>query len=132
MQKRLQRLHGVAKVEVNLVGQKVTLISKSDGTVNLEEVLKATYEGGVSPVEMIVTASGLLARDSAGALLFKPAANQSFEVVQNEAAQVLANLAGSANQVTLKGVMFREPASKKKPKSFGPLRFEVLEVLKKQ
>ncbi len=127
MQKRLQRLDGVAKVEVNLIGQKLVVLPKPDGTINLTEVLKATDDGGVSPVEMIVTATGRLARDTTGALVFQPAANQSFELVPNEASKALEELAGSATQVTLRGVMYREPAKKQK-KRFEALRFEILNV----
>lgn len=131
MQKRLQRLDGVAKVEVELLTQKVVLHPKPDGGIDLSSLLKATHAGGVTPVEMIVTAGGRVVKDAQGAVRFRIAAKQEFEVVSNDASRSLEGLAGSDEQVTLRGRMFQMPPSQKFPKEIGTLRFEILEVLKK-
>jgi len=43
----------------------------------------------------------------------------------------LEELAGSARQVTLRGRLYKKPPGKQKSKSIGPLRFEILEALRK-
>ena len=131
MQQHLGRLDGVAKVDVTLADGKIVLYPKSDGTLDPALVLKATYDSGVSPVEMMITASGRLLRDAQKGLLFQVAANQSFEVAPNEISTRLEELGGSTAQVTLRGRLYKKPAGKQKPKLAQPLRLEILEVLKK-
>lgn len=131
MQQHLGRLDGVAKVDVNLKDGKVTIYPKSDATLDPARILKETYDSGVSPVEMIMTASGHLARDPQKGLVFQVAANQSFEVTLTELSRGLEQRVGSAAQVTLRGRLFKKPPAKRKAMITGPLRFEILEVVKK-
>ncbi len=131
MQQHLGRLDGVAKVDVSLKDGKVVIYPKSDATLDPARILKDTYDSGVSPVEMIMTASGRLIRDPQKGLVFQVAANQSFKVIPTELVRGLEQRVGSAAQVTLRGRLFKKPPGKKKSVVTGPLRFEILEVLKK-
>jgi hypothetical protein len=131
VQQHLGRLDGVAKVDVNLLDGKVAIFPKPDSAIDPALVLKATYDSGVSVGEMTMTASGRLVRDAQKGLLFRIAVNQSFELAPNELSLGLEELAESARQVTLRGRLYKKPPGKQKSKTIGPLRFEILEVLRK-
>ncbi len=132
MQQHLGRLDGVAKAEVSLASGKAVIYPKSDGTIDPVLILKATYDSGVTVAEMTMTASGRLVKDSQKGLVFQVAPNQSFEVEPNELAKRIEVLAGVDNTLTLRGRLYKKPAGKRQKAVAGPLRFEALEIVKKE
>ena len=66
MKQHLQRQSGVANVDVSLIDGKVDVTPKEDGQIEPAQLLKATYDSGVSVAELDMTASGMVARARAG------------------------------------------------------------------
>ena len=58
MKQHLQRQSGVANVDVSLIDGKVDVTPKEDGQIEPAQLLKATYDSGVSVAELDMTASG--------------------------------------------------------------------------
>jgi hypothetical protein len=132
VKQHLGRQAGVQNVEVSLIDGKVDVTPKEDGAVDPAELLKATYDSGVSAAELDMTARGRIARDSSGALEFQIAPNRSYVAVPNELSKELEGLAGTATEVTVRGQLYKKPAGKKKEKTAGPLKLLILEVQGKE
>ena len=131
MKQHLGRQSGVQKVDVNLLDGKVDVTPKEDGHIDPIELLKATYDSGVSAAELDTIARGKLVRGSSGlALQVEP--NQSFTLEPNELSKELEPLAGTAIMVTVRGQLYKKPAGKKKPDLPRELRLLLLEVQKKE
>ena len=128
MQQHLQRLDGVAKVEVSLRDGRVSITPKPNAALDPASILKATYDSGVSLVEMGITASGSLA-ESGGKLVFGPSARQSFVVNPGAFTDRLRPLVNPGRNVTIRGRLFQlargAPKPKEPPKEFT---LDVLEV----
>ena len=58
MKQHLGRQSGVQKVEVSLIDGKIDVTPKEDGQIDPAQLLKATYDSGVSVAEMDVNARG--------------------------------------------------------------------------
>ena len=84
MKQHLQRQSGVANVDVSLIDGKVEVTPKEDGNVDPIQLLKATYDSGVSVAELDITAIGKLVKDCSGNLVLQVNPNQSFVLAQNE------------------------------------------------
>ena len=132
MQQHLGRQSGVQKVEVSLLDGKVEVTPKEDGQIEPAQLLKATYDSGVTPAELDVTARGNIVRDTSGNLAFLVKPNQSFVLVPNEFSKGLDSLADTSTMVTLRGQLYKKPAGKKKTNPSAPLKLLVLEVEKKE
>ena len=132
MKQHLGRQSGVQSVEVSLIDGKVQITPKEDGQINPVQLLKATYDSGVSVAEMNVIARGKIVKDSSGNVVLQIAPNQSFGLMPNQLSQGLASLAGSQTLVTVRGQLYRKASGKKKPDFSAPLKLEVLEVQKKE
>lgn len=132
MKQHLGRQAGVHNVEVNLIDGKVDVIPKEEGEIDPAQLLKATYDSGVTVAELDITARGRIARDSSGALVFQIAPNRSFVLVSNDVSKGLEPVAGTPTLVTLRGQLYKKSATKKKEKSPGPLKLLVLEVQGKE
>jgi hypothetical protein len=132
VKQHLQRQSGVANVDVSLIGGKVDVTPKEDGQINPAQLLKATYDSGVSVAEMDVTARGKIVADSAGNLEIQVTPNQSFAIAPNELSKGLESVAGSQAEVTLRGQLYKKPAGKKKAEPSAPLKLLVLEVQKRE
>jgi len=130
VQQHLGRQAGVAKVEVNLLEGKVTILLKEDSRFDPAVVLKATYDSGVTLTEMSIVATGEIERGPGGSLWFRVNAAQGFEVRAGKPAEGLQPLAGSGTPVTLRGRLYRK-TGKEKEKAPALKQLEVLEVLKK-
>ena len=52
MKQHLQRQSGVANVDVSLIDGKVQVSPKEDGKIDPAQLLKATYDSGVSVAEL--------------------------------------------------------------------------------
>jgi hypothetical protein len=132
VKQHLGRQSGVQTVEVSLLDGKVDVTPKEDGLIDPAQLLKATYDSGVTAAEMDMTARGKIVEDSSGSLALQVALNQSFAFVPNELSKGLEPLAGTSTLVTLRGQLYRKPAGKKKPDPSTPLTLLILEVQKKE
>ena len=132
MKQHLGRQAGVQKVEVSLLDGKVDVTPKEDGQIDPAQLLKATYDSGVSVAEMDMTARGKLVKDAAGNFALQVAPNRSFTLATNELSKELEALAGSPTLVSVRGQLYKKPAGKKKADASAPLKLLILEVQKKE
>ena len=133
MKQHLQRQSGVANVDVTLIDGKVEVTPKEDGKVDPTQLLKATYDSGVSVAELDMTATGKLVKDSSGNLVLQVNPNQSFVLAQNELSKGLEPLADSTTVLTVRGQLFKKGAGKqKKSEVSAALKLVLLEVQRKE
>jgi len=132
VKQHLGRQSGVQKVDVNLLDGKVDVTPKEDGHIDPIQLLKATYDSGVSTAELDVTARGKIMKDSSGSIAFQVEPNQSFTLEANELSKQLEPLAGTATTLTVRGQLYKKPAGKKKPELPRELKLLLLEVQKKE
>jgi hypothetical protein len=130
VKQHLGRQSGVQTVEVSLLDGKVNVTPKEDGRIDPSQLLKATYDSGVTVAEMDVTARGRIVKDSSGgiALQFEP--NRSFAITANDISKELEPLAGSETMVTVRGELYKKSPGKKKADTSTPLKLLVLELQK--
>ena len=129
MKQHLGRQAGVQKVDVNLLDGKVDVTPKEDGQIDPIQLLKATYDSGVTAAEMDVTASGKIVKDSSGNLSLQVEPNRSFAFAPNELSKGLEPLAGTQTIVTVRGQLYKK-AGKKKANLSTPLKLLILELQK--
>jgi len=132
VKQHLGRQSGVQKVDVSLIDGKVDVTPKEDGQIDPPQLLKATYDSGVTVAEMDVTVRGRIVKDPSGgiALQFEP--TRSFGVAPNERSNELESLVGSATIITVRGELYKKAAGKKKADTSAPLKLMILEVQKKE
>ena len=105
---------------------------KEDGQIDPAQLLKATYDSGVTAAEMDMTAQGKIVKDSSGNLALQVEPNQSFAFAPNELSKGLESLVDSQSVVTVRGQLYKKPAGKKKADASVPLKLLILEVQKKE
>jgi hypothetical protein len=133
VKQHLQRQSGVANVDVSLIDGRVQVTPKDDGRIDPAQLLKATYDSGVSVAELDMTASGKMAEESSGNFVLQVNPKQSFVVSPNELSKGLEPLVDSSTVVTVRGQLYKKPAGKqKKAYLAAPLKLLILEVLKKE
>jgi hypothetical protein len=132
VKQHLGRQSGVQTVEVSLIDGKVDVTPKEDGRIDPVQLLKATYDSGVSVAEMDMTARGKIVKDASGNLALQIEPNQSFAMTPNNLSSGLESLAGSATMVTVRGQLYKKSREKKKPEASVPLKLLILEVQKKE
>ncbi|MFL6305112.1 MAG: heavy metal-associated domain-containing protein [Candidatus Sulfotelmatobacter sp.] len=132
MKKSLGRQSGVQTVEVSLIDGKVDVTPKEDGQIDPAQLLKATYDSGVSVAELDMIARGKVVKDSADNLVLQVQPNRAFVLFSNELSKGLEALAGSSTLVTVRGQLYKKPAGKKKVDASAPLKLLILEVQKKE
>ena len=132
MKQHLGRQSGVQNVEVSLIDGKVEITPKEDGQIDPAQLLKATYDSGVTAAEMDITARGKIVKDSSGSLALQVEPNRSFAFAPNELSKGLESLAGTTTAVNVRGQLFIKPAGKKKADPSVPLKLLILEVQKKE
>ena len=130
MKQHLGRQSGVQNVEVSLLDGKVDVTPKEDGQIDPAQLLKATYDSGVTAAEMDMTARGKIVKDSSGGLALQVAPNRSFVLAPNELSQGLEPLADTPTMVTVRGQLYKKPVGKKKADPSDPLKLLILEVQK--
>lgn len=131
MKQHLQRQSGVANVEVSLIDGKVNVTPKEDGQIEPAQLLKATYDSGVTVAELDMTASGTIVKDTSGNLSLQIKPNQSFVISPSELSKGLEPLVGLATVVTVRGQLYKKPVGKqKKADNSAPLKLLILEVKK--
>jgi hypothetical protein len=132
VKQHLGRQSGVQNVEVSLIDGKVEVTPKEDGQIDPAQLLKATYDSGVTVAEMEMTAQGKVVQDSSGNLALQIEANRSFALDPNELSKGLESLLGSQTLVTVRGQLYKKPAGKKKAAASAPLKLLLLEIQKKE
>ena len=132
MKQHLGRQSGVQTVEVSLIDGKVEVTPKEDGQIDPAQILKATYDSGVTAAEMDMTARGKIVKDSSGSLALQVEPNRSFALTPNDLSKGLEALADTQTMVTVRGQLFKKPAGKKKADASVPLKLLILEVQKKE
>jgi len=134
VKQHLGRQYGVQNVEVSLRDGKVDVKPKEDGRIDPAQLLRATYDSGVSVAELDMTARGKIVKDASGNLALQAEPNQSFAIAPNELSKALEPLANSATQVTLRGQLYKKPDGKgnKKADASVTLKLLVLEIQKKE
>jgi hypothetical protein len=132
VKQHLGRQSGVQTVEVSLLDGKVEITPKEDGQIDPAQLLKATYDSGVTAAEMNLTARGKIVRDSSGSLALQVEPNRSFELAPSELSKGLDALADTQTVVTVRGQLYKKTAGKKKPDPSVPLKLLVLEIQKKE
>jgi hypothetical protein len=133
VKQHLQRQSGVANVDVSLIDGKVEVTPKEDGKIDPPQLLKATYDSGVSVAELDMTATGKLVKDSSGNLVLQVSPNQSFVLAPNELSKGLEPLMDSPSVITVRGQLYKKPPGKQKKTDVpATLKLLVLEVEKKE
>ena len=133
MKQHLGRQSGVQNVEVSLRDGKVDITPKEDGRIDPAQLLKATYDSGVSVAELDMIVRGKIVKDASGNLALQAEPNQSFAIAPNELSRSLESLVNSPTVVTIRGQLYKKPAGKKKkPDASIPLKLLVLEIEKKE
>ena len=134
MKQHLQRQSGVANVDVSLIDGKVEITPKEDGKIEPAQLLRATYDSGVSVAELDITAQGKIVRDSSGNLLLQVSPDQSFVLAPNELSKGLEPSADSSTIFTVRGQLYKKPAGKQKKADAlaASLKLLILEVRKKE
>ena len=130
MKQHLGRQSGVQSVEVSLIDGKVEITPKEDGRIDPAQLMKATYDSGVSVAQMDMVARGRIMKDASGNLALQVTPGQSFEIVPNDASKTLGLLADSPTTVTIRGQLYKK-SGKKKPDLTVPLKLVILEVNEK-
>jgi hypothetical protein len=132
VKQHLGRQSGVQNVEVSLIDGKVEITPKEDGQIDPAQLMKATYDSGVTVAEMEMTAQGKIVKDSSGNLALQVEPNRSFALEPNELSKGLESLVGSQTVVTVRGQLYKKPVGKKKADASAPLKLLLLEVQKKE
>ena len=127
VKKHLGRQSGVQNVEVALLDGKVDITAKEDGHIAPAQLLKATYDSGVTVAQMDMTARGRIVKDSAGNFVFQVEPNQSFAIAPNDLLKKIEPL----SIVTIYGELYRKPAGEEIPDLSVPLKLVILNVQKK-
>jgi hypothetical protein len=134
VQKSLGRQAGIQTVEVSLRDGTVEITPKGDGKIDPGQLLKATYDSGVSVAELDMVVRGKIVKDASGNLALQAEPNQVFAFLENDMSKALEPLVGSSTQVTVRGQLYKKPAGKKKAKwdASVPLNLLILEIQKKE
>jgi hypothetical protein len=132
VKQHLGRQSGVQTVEVSLLDGKVEVTPKEDGQIDPAQLLKATYDSGVTAAEMDITARGKVVKNSSGSFTLQVEPNRSFTLTPNDLSKGLEALAGTSTMVTVRGQLYKKPAGKKKADPSAPLKLLILEVRKKE
>jgi hypothetical protein len=132
VKQHLGRQSGVQNVEVSLIDGKVDVTPKEDGQIDPAQLLKATYDSGVSVAELDMTARGKIVKDSSGSFALQVTPNQTFAVTANDLSKRLESLVDSPTPVTVRGQLYKKPPGKKKADTSAPLKLLILEVQKKE
>ena len=132
MKQHLGRQSGVQNVEVSLIDGKVDVTPKEDGQIDPVQLLKATYDSGVTAAEMDMIARGKIVKDLSGNIALQVEPNRSFVITPNELSKRLEPLADTQTMVTIRGQLYKKPAGKKKADASAPLKLLILEVQKKE
>jgi hypothetical protein len=128
VQQHLGRLEGVDKVNVSLADGEVVIVAKEDSQLDPAKVFKATYDSGVSVVEMDIDATGTFEQDDKGHLMFRISGTQIYPVMENAIGLQL-HKQPLPRKASVHARLFRK-TGKQKVKALGTVQLEVLELQK--
>ena len=128
MQQHLERQSGVQKAVVSLRDGIVEVTPKEDGEIDPSQLLKATYDSGVTVAEMDMTATGHVIRLPSGELGLRVEPNRSFAISPNELSKQLDALVESGAEVTVRGQLYTKADGKKKGQAPAALKLLILEI----
>jgi hypothetical protein len=128
VQQHLERQSGVQKAVVSLRDGMVEVTPKEDGQIDPSQLLKATYDSGVTVAEMDMTATGRVTRLASGELSLGVAPNRSFVISPNEFSKQLESMVDS--NVTVRGQLYTKADVKKKGQAPAALKLLILEIQK--
>jgi hypothetical protein len=111
---------------------RVDVTPKEDGQIDPIQLLKATYDSGVTTAEMDVVARGKVVKDASGALALQVTPDRSFAFTPNAMSKELESLVSTPTTVTVRGQLYKKPAGKKKTELPASLPLLILEVQKKE
>jgi hypothetical protein len=111
-----------------LIDGKVEITPKSDGGIDPIQLLKATYDSGVSVAEMSMIARGQIIKTSSGGIALQVQPSQSFAIAQNDLSHQLEKIADSSTQVTIKGLLYQKQKGQKKQILPASLTVTILEI----
>ena len=132
MKQHLGRQSGVQNVAVSLIDGKVEVTPKEDGQIDPAQLLKATYDSGVTAAEMNMTAAGKIVKDTSGNLALQVEPNRSFVIVPNEESKQLESVVGTSTTVTIRGQLYKKPVGKKQKADTSSLKLTILGVEKRE
>ncbi len=92
---------------------------KEDGQIDPAQLLKATYDSGVTVAEMDVIARGKIVKDSSGSFALQVEPNRAFALSPNDLSKELEPLAGTPTMVTVRGQLYKKPAGKTETRPIG-------------
>ena len=132
MKQHLGRQSGVQKVEVSLIDGKVDVTPKEDGQIDPAQLLKATYDSGVTAAEMDVTARGKIVKDSSGGIALQLNRIGPLRLPRMRCRKGLNRLRAPRPWLPFGESCTKNPAGKKKADTSVPLKLLILEVQKKE
>ena len=132
MEQHLGRQLGVQKVQVSLIDGKVEITPKPDGRIDPIQVLKATYDSGVSVAEMSIIATGQMIKNDSGQVVFHVPPSQSFVIIENEISRQLENLPHESAGVTIRGLIYQKQKGQKKQALPTSLTLTIQEIQQKE
>jgi hypothetical protein len=128
VKKHLERQLGVQTVEVSLLDGKVEVTPKDDGQIDPAQLLKATYDSGVTVAQLDVVARGTVVNDPSGGLALRVTPDRSFRIAPTDAARGLEALAASQTFITVRGELYHKPPGKGKGHAPPSLTLSIREV----
>ena len=133
MKQHLGRQSGVQNVEVSLIDGKVQVMPKEDGQIDPAQLMKATYDSGVSVAEMDIVARGKIVKDAAGNFALQVEPNRSFVFEPNDLSKEPRGARGFADDGHCARPTVQETARKKEGRAAAaPLKLLILEIQKKE
>ena len=132
VEQHLGRQSGVQKVQVSLIDGKVEITPKIDERIDPIELLKATYDSGVSVAEMSMIARGQIVKNASGGIALQVQTSQSFPISQNELSRQLETMADSGGYVTIRGLIYQKQKNQKKQTLPTSLTVTVVEIQQKE
>jgi copper chaperone CopZ len=127
VQQHLGRLEGVARVDVSLAEGKVAIVAKEDTRLDPAQVFKATYDSGVSVVEMTMEATGSFDHDSKS-VLFRTAGTQTYPVIESDLLKPFGEIHPD-ERFFVRARLFKK-VGRQQPKTLGAVRLELIEIRK--
>lgn len=101
---------------------------KSGEVIDPIQLLKATYDSGVSVAEMSMIARGQIVKADSDGISLQTESSQSFAIVQNELSKQLESMVGTGKNVTIKGLLYQKDKKQKKQTLPQSVKITVLEI----
>jgi hypothetical protein len=110
----------------------VEVTPKNDGLIDPVQLLKATYDSGVSVAEMSMLARGQVVKGPTGGIALQVQPSKSFVIEQNNLSKELESLADSQRWVTVRAQLYKKQTDQKKKTQPAALTVTILEIQQKE